>query len=86
MRGLSGAAGTVVSRDGSFVLVSEIIANRTHKFWLRGPKAYTSELVFTFQGRSDNIRKTPKGDFLVAVNVGRTVTSGGDCADRTTDE
>ncbi|GMN57982.1 hypothetical protein TIFTF001_027082 [Ficus carica] len=36
LSGLSGAGGTSVSRDGSFVLVSEFIANRIKKFWLKG--------------------------------------------------
>lgn len=74
MRGLSGAAGTAVSRDGSFVLLSEFISNRTRKFWLRGPKAHTSEVLFTFLGRPDNIKRTTGGTFWVAVNIGPSPT------------
>ncbi|RVW17138.1 Protein strictosidine synthase-like 12 [Vitis vinifera] len=73
IRGLSGPAGAAVSRDGSFVLVSEFIANRTQKFWLRGPKANTSELFFTFQGRPDNIKTSITDTFWVAVNIGKSV-------------
>ncbi|PON36991.1 Strictosidine synthase [Parasponia andersonii] len=39
--GLSGAGGTSISSEGSFVLVSEFIAKRIQKFWLTGPKALT---------------------------------------------
>ena len=63
MKGLSGAVGTAVSTDGSFVLVTELFANRTQKFWLKGPKANTSEILITFQGRPDNIKTTADGTF-----------------------
>ncbi|GMN57981.1 hypothetical protein TIFTF001_027076 [Ficus carica] len=75
--GLSGAGGTSVSLDGSFVLVSEFIANRIKKFWLTGPKAFTSEVLITFQGRPINIRRTSLGDFWVAVNLQTTNASSG---------
>ncbi|XP_024930052.2 protein STRICTOSIDINE SYNTHASE-LIKE 12-like [Ziziphus jujuba] len=68
-RGLSGAAGVAVSLDSSYVLVTEYIANRIQKFWLRGPKANTSEILVTLEGRPDNIKRTPAGNFLVAVTI-----------------
>nr|CAN78855.1 hypothetical protein VITISV_013355 [Vitis vinifera] len=69
LRGLSGAAGTAVSNDGMFVLVSEFNANRILKFWLRGPKASTAETFVSFRGRPVNIKRTASGNFWVAVNV-----------------
>lgn len=59
--------------DGSFVLVSEFIGNRIQKFWLRGPKANTSEVLLSFQGRPDNIKTTTRGTFWVAVNNGNSL-------------
>ncbi|KAL5544841.1 hypothetical protein UlMin_008625 [Ulmus minor] len=69
MKGLSGPAGVAVSSDGSFLLVTEFIAQRIQKFWLTGPKAFTSEILVTFNGRPDNIKRTLSGDYWVAVNV-----------------
>ena len=70
--GLAGANGVALSSDRSYVLVAEFIANRIRRFWLRGPRALTSEVVATFEGRPDNIRKTNSGDFWVAVTIERT--------------
>ncbi|KAG5039364.1 hypothetical protein JHK85_011840 [Glycine max] len=68
MRGLALASGVAVSRDGSFVLVSEYLANRIQRFWLRGPRANSSELFLQLTGRPDNIRSNQRGQFWVAVN------------------
>ncbi|GMN57983.1 hypothetical protein TIFTF001_027077 [Ficus carica] len=71
LSGLSGANGVAISQDCSYLLVAEFIANRTRRYWLSGRRASTSEVVATFQGRPDNIRRTPLGDFWVAVNIPR---------------
>ncbi|XP_024032715.1 protein STRICTOSIDINE SYNTHASE-LIKE 11-like [Morus notabilis] len=71
LRRLSGANGVAISSDSSYVLVAEFLANRTRRFWLHGTKAFTSEIVATFRGMPDNIRRAPFGNFLVAVNVER---------------
>ncbi|KAJ0104806.1 hypothetical protein Patl1_19009 [Pistacia atlantica] len=68
LKGLSGPAGTAVSPDGTFVLVTEFIGKRIQKYWLKGPKASTAEVLITFKGRPDNIKRNPGGDFWVAVN------------------
>ncbi|RDY10184.1 Protein STRICTOSIDINE SYNTHASE-LIKE 12, partial [Mucuna pruriens] len=68
MRGLALASGVAVSRDGSFVLVSEYLANRIQRFWLKGPRANSSELFFQLTGKPDNIIRNPRGQFWVAVN------------------
>ncbi|XP_038688091.1 protein STRICTOSIDINE SYNTHASE-LIKE 11-like [Tripterygium wilfordii] len=65
LRNLSGPGGVAVSKTGSFVLVSEFIANRTQKFWLTGPRANTAE-VFVRHVRPDNIKRTLRGDFWIA--------------------
>ncbi|XP_027368811.1 protein STRICTOSIDINE SYNTHASE-LIKE 12-like [Abrus precatorius] len=68
MRGLAFPSGVAVSRDGSFVLVSEFLTNRIHRFWLRGPKANSSEIFSQLTGSPDNIRRNPNGQFWVAMN------------------
>ncbi|EXC52180.1 Strictosidine synthase 1 [Morus notabilis] len=64
---LSGANGVAISSDPP-----ETIAYRTRRFWLRGTRAFTSEVVAKFPGRPDNIKRAPSGDFWVAVNIPRT--------------
>ncbi|CAN7086350.1 unnamed protein product [Brassica oleracea var. botrytis] len=43
MEGLGGAAGCTVSSDGSFVLVSQFTKNNIKRYWIKGPKAGSSE-------------------------------------------
>ncbi|KAK7265057.1 hypothetical protein RJT34_32673 [Clitoria ternatea] len=69
MSGLSLASGVAVSRDGSFVLVTEFLASRIQRYWLKGPRANSSQLFFQLAGHPDNIRRNPRGDFWVAVNT-----------------
>ncbi|KAL0408669.1 UNVERIFIED_CONTAM: protein STRICTOSIDINE SYNTHASE-LIKE 10 [Sesamum radiatum] len=71
LKGLELAAGVAVSKDGSFVLVGEYIACRITRYWLKGPKANTSEIFVELPGNPDNIKKTKSGDFWVAVNIQR---------------
>ncbi|KAM7479766.1 hypothetical protein LguiA_027979 [Lonicera macranthoides] len=65
---LKGAGGVGVAKDGSFVLLSEFTGNRITKYWLKGPKAYTGELLMNISGPA-NMRRTEKGEFWVALNV-----------------
>ncbi|XP_055962299.1 protein STRICTOSIDINE SYNTHASE-LIKE 11-like [Mercurialis annua] len=70
-----GAAGVAVSGDGSYLLYTEFIAQRIQKYWLKGPKANTSEVLLTLPGRPDNIKRAPSGhDFWIAVNVPQSPT------------
>ncbi|AES65890.2 strictosidine synthase [Medicago truncatula] len=68
LRNLAMATGVAVSSNGSFVLVSEYKANRIRRFWLTGPNAYTSDIFLWLPGRPDNIKRTSKNEFWVAVN------------------
>ncbi|XP_038688101.1 protein STRICTOSIDINE SYNTHASE-LIKE 12-like [Tripterygium wilfordii] len=72
LRGLRLAVGTAVSGDGSFVLVTELGARRVQKYWLRGPRANTAEILVTLPGSPDNMKRTLLGDFWVAVNINTT--------------
>ncbi|KAJ4827548.1 hypothetical protein Tsubulata_050627 [Turnera subulata] len=70
LRNLSGPAGVALAPDCRFVLVTEYIAKRVQKYWLTGPRANTSEVLVTFQGMPDNIKRTPAGDYYwVAVSI-----------------
>ncbi|GMN57984.1 hypothetical protein TIFTF001_027081 [Ficus carica] len=69
LKQLAGAAGVALSADGKYALVTEFLAKRIRKFWLQGPKANTSEVVVTLEGRPDKIRSTYFGNFWVAMNV-----------------
>ncbi|KAG8383116.1 hypothetical protein BUALT_Bualt05G0151300 [Buddleja alternifolia] len=69
LTGLAMPAGAVVSGDGSFVLIAEYVACRITRFWLKGPKANTSEIFVNLPGNPDNIKRTNTGDFWVAVNI-----------------
>nr|BAB47180.1 strictosidine synthase [Ophiorrhiza pumila] len=78
MKGLNIPGGTEVSKDGSFVLVGEFASHRILKYWLKGPKANTSEFLLKVRGPG-NIKRTKDGDFWVASsdNNGITVTPRG---------
>ncbi|KAJ4884483.1 Protein STRICTOSIDINE SYNTHASE-LIKE 12 [Raphanus sativus] len=43
MEGLGGAAGCTASSDGSFVLVSQFTKDNIIRYWIKGPKAGSSE-------------------------------------------
>lgn len=64
---LGGAAGIALSSDRSYVLVTEFVSKRITKYWLNGPRASTSQVITTFQGRPEKIKRTVIGDFWVAV-------------------
>lgn len=68
LRNLSRAVGLAVSRDGSFLLVSEAIGNRIRRYWLTGPKANTAEIFLSNINvvRPQNIKRTPSGGFWIA--------------------
>ncbi|RHN42410.1 putative strictosidine synthase transcription factor WD40-like family [Medicago truncatula] len=61
-------SGVAVSKDGSFVLVSEYLSNRVQRVWLKGPRANSSELFMLLAGRPDNIKRNSRGQFWISVN------------------
>ncbi|KAM7483072.1 hypothetical protein LguiB_007655 [Lonicera macranthoides] len=67
--GLAGASGTAISKDGSFILVIELLKTQVRKIWLKGPKKNSSEVLLTFTGSPDKIRRNIAGDFWVAVSI-----------------
>ncbi|KAM7502579.1 hypothetical protein LguiB_001483 [Lonicera macranthoides] len=65
---LKGAGGAGVAIDGSFVLLTEFTGNRITKYWLKGPKANTAELLMNISGPA-NVKRTQNGEFWIALNV-----------------
>lgn len=68
LRGLRFANGVALSGDGSFLLFAETGTCRVIKYWLRGPKAATTEVFAELPRYPDNIRRTPRGEYWVALN------------------
>ncbi|KAH9722429.1 protein STRICTOSIDINE SYNTHASE-LIKE 12 [Citrus sinensis] len=58
LRNLTGPVGVAISVDSSFLLVSEFTENRTLKYWLRGPRANSFDII-NFQAKPDNIKRNP---------------------------
>lgn len=63
------ANGVALSSDERFVLVVESFRYRITRFWLRGPRAGTSDVFAdNLIGFADNITATPEGAYWVAMN------------------
>lgn len=60
--------GLALSKDGSFVITCEGGTGILHRIWVKGPKAGTNEIFARVPGLPDNIRRTPTGDFWVALH------------------
>ncbi|XP_057710732.1 adipocyte plasma membrane-associated protein isoform X1 [Corythoichthys intestinalis] len=64
--------GIALDPDEQFLLLAETSIARILKFWLRGPKAGTKEIVTdNMIGYPDNIRLSSRGTFLVGVTTPR---------------
>lgn len=62
------ANGVAVGTDDSFVLLNETYMYRIHKYWLKGDKAGTSEIIIdNLPGFPDNISSNGKGIYWVAL-------------------
>ncbi|XP_006345201.1 protein STRICTOSIDINE SYNTHASE-LIKE 11-like [Solanum tuberosum] len=68
LSGLSGPIGVALSKDNSYVLITESIAQRIRRFWLKGAKANSSDVFANVDGIPDNIKRTVLGDFWVAIS------------------
>lgn len=67
--------GISLSKDGSFVVFCEGVVGRLRKYWLKGDKAGTSEIVAILPGYPDNVRVNEDGDFWVALHCRRNLYS-----------
>jgi sugar lactone lactonase YvrE len=68
MRKLHYANGVALAQDESFLLVNETGEYRIHRYWLKGPKAGTSDVfIENLPGFPDNIAANGKGTFWLAL-------------------
>ncbi len=68
MDGLSFANGVATDPQGRFVLVNETGENRIHKYWLKGEKAGSSEVIIAnLPGFPDNIVRGNDGRYWVGL-------------------
>mmetsp|Transcript_54751 Transcript_54751/g.159098 ORF Transcript_54751/g.159098 Transcript_54751/m.159098 type:complete len:382 (-) Transcript_54751:158-1303(-) len=66
LQGLHFANGVALSSDGSFVAVAETFLARVRRYWLRGPKKGTSDvLVDRLPGYPDGLTRSRDGGFWV---------------------
>ncbi|KAH9568399.1 hypothetical protein CY35_03G074800 [Sphagnum magellanicum] len=67
--GLQFPNGVRVSKDGTFVVFAETRGSRLLRYWLKGPKAGTSDtFVDNLPGISDNLDCNEKGEFWVPLH------------------
>lgn len=72
LRGLHFPNGVLLSEDGSYLLVAETITCRILKYWLRPPaKAGLVEVHVQLPGFPDNVKRSPRGGFWVAMHSRR---------------
>ncbi|PIN07307.1 Strictosidine synthase [Handroanthus impetiginosus] len=73
VRNLQFPNGVSLSKDGSFFVFCEGSVGRLSKYWLKGEKAGTSEIMAVLPGFPDNVRTNEKGEFWVALHCRRTM-------------
>ncbi|EPG75086.1 strictosidine synthase [Leptospira fainei serovar Hurstbridge str. BUT 6] len=62
------ANGVALSKNEDFVVLNETYKYRIHRYWLKGPKAGTSEIwIENLPGFPDNISSDGKGTFYLAL-------------------
>ncbi len=73
MQGLQFANGVALSSDERFLIVAETGSYRLIKFWLRGAKAGTHDvLIDNLPGFPDNVTRSPSGYFWVSFPTPRS--------------
>ncbi|KAK3040169.1 hypothetical protein RJ639_028419 [Escallonia herrerae] len=72
VRNLQFPNGVSLSKDGSFFIFCEGAIGRLRKYWLKGGKAGTSEVMAVLPGFPDNVRTNEKNEFWVAIHCRRT--------------
>ncbi|XP_068642039.1 protein STRICTOSIDINE SYNTHASE-LIKE 10-like [Aristolochia californica] len=76
LRGLPFPNGVSVSKNNSFLLISQTSTLNIMRYWLEGPQLGSYEFFACVPGYPDNIQKNTAGDFWVAVAKGTMVTPG----------
>lgn len=65
--------GVSLSKDGSFLVFCESSIGRLRKYWLKGEKVGTSEIMAVLPGFPDNVRTNENGEFWVAIHCRRSL-------------
>ncbi|KAM7528249.1 hypothetical protein LguiB_031659 [Lonicera macranthoides] len=73
IRNLQFPNGLSLSNDYSFFVLCEGSIGRLRKYWLKGEKAGTSEVMAILPGYPDNVRRNEKGEYWVAIHCRRTL-------------
>ncbi|KVI08055.1 protein STRICTOSIDINE SYNTHASE-LIKE 3-like [Cynara cardunculus var. scolymus] len=73
LRNLQFPNGVSLSKDGSFFVFCEGSKGRLVKYWLKGEKAGTSEVMAILPGFPDNVRTNENGEFWVAIHARRSM-------------
>nr|GEV60193.1 protein strictosidine synthase-like 3 [Tanacetum cinerariifolium] len=74
VRNLQFPNGVSLSKDGSFFVYCEGSKGRLMKYWLKGEKAGTTEVMAILPGFPDNVRTNENGDFWVAIHTRLSMT------------
>ncbi|KAJ7943251.1 Strictosidine synthase [Quillaja saponaria] len=69
--------GVALSKSNSFLLFSETPTNKILRYWLEGSKSQTTETFAQLERPADNIKRSNKGDFWIALNSGRNAPNFG---------
>lgn len=72
VRNVQFANGVSLSKDGTFFVFCEGSIGRLRKYWLKGDKAGTSEVIAILPGFPDNVRTNDEGNFWVAIHCRRS--------------
>ncbi|WCJ19153.1 strictosidine synthase-like 3 [Euphorbia peplus] len=72
VRNLQFPNGLTLSKDGTFFVFCEGAMGRLRKYWLKGEKAGTCEVMAILPGFPDNVRTNQEGNFWVALHCRRT--------------
>nr|GMD21383.1 protein STRICTOSIDINE SYNTHASE-LIKE 3-like [Ipomoea batatas] len=75
LRNIQFPNGLSLSKDGSFFVYCEGLMERLKKYWLKGEKAGTLEVMAVVPGYPDNIRANERGEFWVGIHCRRSVYS-----------
>ncbi|XP_071706955.1 protein STRICTOSIDINE SYNTHASE-LIKE 3-like [Rutidosis leptorrhynchoides] len=75
LRNLQFPNGVSLSKDKSFFVYAEGCKGRLMKYWLKGEKAGTTEVMAILPGFPDNVRTNENGEFWVALHTRRTMYS-----------
>lgn len=71
LENLSFPNGVALSKDGSYLVLSETNNCRILRYWLKTPKAGTVDVFAQLAGFPDNIKPSPRGGYWVAMHTKR---------------